>query len=116
MWVVFWAPGCPSCVIEMGMMETMYREHRGSGLEIVGIAVSTTAADAAAFGESAGITYSLAVDAHCGADASAIDYGVYFLPTHYFIDGDGVVRGWATGDASPDRFEERLERIIGPSD
>ncbi len=114
-WIVFWAPGCPSCAVEMGMMETMYQERRGSELEIVGVAVSTTAGDAAAFGTAAGITYPLAVDTSTAAgDATAIDYGVFLLPTHFFIDRDGVVRGFAVGDAPPDAFEERLDRIIGP--
>lgn len=97
------------------MMETMYQEHRASGLEIVGIAVSTSSADAAAFGEAAGITYPLAVDAAEG-EASAIDYQVYILPTHYFIDRDGIVRGWAAGDAPPDVFEEKLGRIVRPTE
>jgi peroxiredoxin len=114
-WIVFWAPGCPSCAVEMGMMETMYREHRSSDLEIVGIAVSTRAADAEAFGQAVGITYPLAVDTSDQA-SSAVDYQVYVLPTHYFIDRDGIVRGWAAGDAPPDAFEERLARIIGPAE
>lgn len=113
-WIVFWAPGCPSCDVEMGMMETMYRERRASGLEIVGIAVSTTAGDAAAFGDAVAISYPLAVDTSTTAgDASAVDYGVFVLPTHFFIDRDGVVRGFAVGDAPPDVFERNLERIIG---
>lgn len=115
-WVVFWAPGCPSCVIEMRMMESMYQEHRATGLEIVGIAVSTASADAAAFGEATGITYPLAVDAGGTADASAIDYAVYVLPTHYFIGRDGIVRGWVIGDAPPDRLEANLARAIVPDE
>ena len=111
-WIVFWAPGCPSCTVEMGMMETMYQKRRASGLEIVGIAVSTTAGDAAAFGTAVGITYPLAVDTSTAAgDATAVDYGVFLLPTHFFLDRDGVVRGFAVGDAPPDAFEERLDRI-----
>ncbi|MBA2632741.1 MAG: redoxin domain-containing protein, partial [Chloroflexi bacterium] len=70
-WVVFWAPGCPSCVIEMGMMETMYQERRAAGLEVVGIALSGALADAAAFGQAVGITYPLAVD-----PSTAVDYEV----------------------------------------
>jgi cytochrome c biogenesis protein CcmG/thiol:disulfide interchange protein DsbE len=115
-WIVFWAPGCPSCDIEMGMMDAMYQEHQDSGLEIVGIAVSTRSADAAAFGDAAGITYPLAVDTAVAGDVSAVEYQVYLLPTHYFIDRDGIVRAWVVGDAPSDIFEEKLARIIDPTE
>lgn len=68
------------------------------------------------FGNAIGISYPLAGDTFmiAAGDASAVDYGVFLLPTHFFLDRDGVVRGFAVGDAPPDAFEERLDRIIGP--
>ncbi len=90
------------------MMETMYQERRAAGLEVVGIALSGALADAAAFGQAVGITYPLAVD-----PSTAVDYEVVALPTHFWIDRDGIVRAWASGDAPPDVFEEKLARIVG---
>ncbi len=54
-----------------------------------------------------GITYPLAVD-----PSTAVDYEVVALPTHFWIDRDGIVRAWASGDAPPDVFEEKLARIV----
>lgn len=113
MWVNFWSTTCPSCVYEMPIMEGMYQEHRASGLEIVGIAVGTSAADAVAFGAALGITYPLAIDPPEVGEGSAVDYQVFFLPTHYFIDSDGIVRGFVVGDAPPQAFEEKVARIVG---
>ncbi len=44
---------------------------------------------------------------------AAVDYEVVVLPTHFWIDSDGIVRAWASGDAPPDLFEEKLARIVG---
>ena len=44
---------------------------------------------------------------------AAVDYEVVALPTHFWIDSDGIVRAWALGDAPPDLFEEKLARIVG---
>lgn len=107
-WVVFWAPGCPACKVEMRMMEDMYEENRGAGLEIVAIALNTTPSEATAYGEALGVTYPLAID-----DRAARDYGVVALPSHFWIDRSGIVRGWLAGEAPPELLAEEVSRILG---
>ena len=115
-WVNFWSTTCPACVYEMPIMEGKYREHRDAGLQIVGIAVGNTAEEAVAFGEAVGVTYPLAIDSASVGEGAAVDYQVFFLPTHYFIDADGIVRGFVMGDAPPEAFDERVARIVGAAD
>jgi hypothetical protein len=50
-----------------------------------------------------------------GLDVSAAimrTYGVYGLPTHYFVDRDGVIRDRWYGPLSRAQIEERLSVII----
>lgn len=115
-WVNFWSTTCPACVYEMPIMEGKYQEHRASGLEIVGIAVGNSTEEAVAFGEALGISYPLAIDSPGVGEGAAVDYQVFFLPTHYFIDSAGIVRGFVMGDAPPEAFDERVARIVGATD
>ena len=43
-------------------------------------------------------------------------YGVFGLPTHYFIDADGIIRDRFYGPMSLDQMEERLASILPATD
>lgn len=91
----------------MRMMEDMYQDNRGAGLEIVAIAIGTTPSEAAAYGEALDLTYPLAV-----GDRAAKDYGVMALPSHFWIDRSGIVHGWLAREAPPELLAEELSRIL----
>jgi len=40
--------------------------------------------------------------------------GVFGLPTHYFIDREGVIRDRYLGPLKRDQMEQRIERISRP--
>jgi peroxiredoxin len=97
-WVNFWATWCPPCAQEMPAMQTLYNQHRGSGLVLLGVDVqeSDTAVRAFTRGK---FDWTFLID----PDGKVVDrYMVGGLPTHFFIDKDGVIRAIYAGALSSD--------------
>ena len=89
-WINFWASWCPPCQAETPVLRDVYETHRSQGLELVAISVQeTTADDVRAYAQTYGLEYTIGFDA-----TSAIfkTYKAYGLPTHLFLDRDGVIR------------------------
>jgi peroxiredoxin len=91
-WLNFWASWCPPCQQETPILRQIAREYEDRGLAVVGIEVQETVEDGRRYVERYGIPYRI------GADVSGHvfrAYRVFALPTQFFIDADGVVRGTA---------------------
>jgi len=102
----FWADWCPFCKDEMSALEPIYRRLQTQGFHILAVNVRQDAETAGAFVRKLGITYETLLDAS-GEVARA--YGVQGLPTTFFVDGDGTLRGRILGESSP----EVTERMVG---
>ncbi len=85
----FWASWCPSCQEEMPTMEKLYQEFKPRGLEIVAVSIDTRKADVTKFMETHGVTFYALLDRN---GKVAQQYRVTAIPTHYFIDKNGVIR------------------------
>ncbi len=85
----FWASWCPSCQEEMPTMEKLYQEFKPRGLEIVAVSIDREKADVAKFMITHGVTFRALLDRD---GKVARKYRVTAIPTHYFIDKNGVVR------------------------
>ena len=83
--------------------------HEPDGLIILGIAVRDAPADARAFVKEVGVTYPIVLDE---PGKVADRYGAVALPVQYWIDRDGVVRGWAFGELPLDQYDPSLARIL----
>ncbi len=110
----FWATWCAPCRHETPFLETLYRERRSRGLEIVG--VSMDAGDArgqvADFVREYGVSYSILVDPQMrGMDL----YRVLGLPATFLVDREGVLRWMRIGPVGEtDRdFLNALEAVLG---
>lgn len=108
-WVAFWAPGCVSCEPTLLAMDELYREHKASGLSVIAVAVATDRATAEAYATALGLSYPVVLD---GDGAVFLEYGALFLPAHYWIDGDGMIRDWAAGDVPPDVLADAVGRLV----
>lgn len=111
-WLNFWATWCPPCQAETPTLRDAYERHRAEGLALVAVAVQeTTVEDVRAYARSYGLGYTIGFDAE-----SAIfrRYGIFGLPTHFFIDRDGVVRRVILGPVSADQAERYVGEILGP--
>lgn len=91
-----WASWCLPCRVEMPAIERVYQRHRGDGLVVVGMNVTSQDSEAAAraFAQEFGLTFPIVLDRDGGASAR---YEVMGLPSTYFIDRGGTIRNVIIG-------------------
>lgn len=109
-WLVFWATWCPPCQAETPNLQRAYSAHQIDGLELIAIDVHETAEIVSDYMATYELTYIAALDPSGSIMRS---YGVFGLPTHYFIDAEGINRDRFYGPMSLDQMEERLASILG---
>lgn len=89
----FWATWCPPCREEMPQIEAFYRRHRDQ-VEVLGVGVGETAEQVRAFLKDNPYSWRFVVD----PDLKVADrYRVFGIPVSYFIDKDGIIRGFYMG-------------------
>jgi thiol-disulfide isomerase/thioredoxin len=89
-WLSFFATWCPPCQEETPVLREAHERYAASGLEMVAVSVQeTTAEDVAAYAERYSLPYTIGFDATSAVFRSYRGFG---LPTHVFIDADGVIR------------------------
>ena len=109
-WLTFFATWCPPCQQETPVLREAYEAHRGEGLELVAVSVQeTTPDDVRAYAETYGLEFPIGFDA---TSAVFQVYQAYGLPTHLFIDRDGVIRNVWRGPLSTPEAEELLAPIL----
>ncbi|MBC8284560.1 MAG: TlpA family protein disulfide reductase [Nitrospinae bacterium] len=96
----FWATWCAACIEEMASMQNLYGSLQKQGVEIVAISIDR-------WNEDRIIEYAdkNKLSFHILRDPDQIvrkQYYVMGLPTSYLIDGEGKIRGYASGARSWD--------------
>jgi peroxiredoxin len=110
LWVVFWASWCPPCQQEMPDIKALATERAADGLKVLAISIQEPEADARAYTERFSLPFRVASDL-TGSVAQA--YGVFGLPSHYFISRDGEIVDRGFGQLDRASMELRLAKIIG---
>jgi cytochrome c biogenesis protein CcmG/thiol:disulfide interchange protein DsbE len=105
----FWADWCPFCESEMAQLEPLYRRYREQGLRILAINVRQDPDTAQRFVAKLGTSYETLLDSD-GRVARA--YGVLGLPTTFFIDRQGRLRGKIIGESTPEVFERVVKEML----
>jgi len=109
-WLTFFASWCPPCQQETPVLRDAYEAHREQGLELVAVSVQeTTADDVRAYADTYGLEFPIGFDA---TSAVFRTYQAYGLPTHLFIDRDGVIRDIYRGPLSRSEAERRLAPLL----
>jgi peroxiredoxin len=109
-WINFWASWCPPCRAENPDIETVYNAHKDAdGLVLLAAAIGE--------GRDAVASYMQRADLHypVGADSDtqiAADYRVLGIPTHIFVDREGIVREIRVGAMSEKTMEKKVAQII----
>jgi cytochrome c biogenesis protein CcmG/thiol:disulfide interchange protein DsbE len=85
----FWADWCPYCRDEMPVIEKYYRLLKKEGFEVLAVNVKQNPAVVEAFTAQVDITFPVLLDPD---GKMAQRYGVYAIPTDFFIDRDGTIR------------------------
>lgn len=84
----FWSSSCAPCQDEAGLLQSTWQRMQSKGVVFVGVDFEDTQGDGLSFLQKHSITYPNVLDA---SGATAINYGVTYTPTTYFIDSKGVV-------------------------
>jgi len=109
--LAFWATWCPFCREEIPAMESVYKEYKGKGLEIVAVAIKDKREDTLAFMKKNKLTYPVLMDPE--GDIGSL-YGAYATPTVYLIDRNGQVlaRMWGPGGWGNAASKKLIAQII----
>lgn len=94
--LAFWATWCEFCREEVPAMQSLYREFKDKGLEVVGVNIKDKREDALAFIKKNKISYPIMMDPE--GDVGSL-YGAYATPTVYLIDRNGIVLARMWGPA-----------------
>ena len=93
----------------MKAIEPVYQRHTDKGLTVLAINAGQDKKTIDAFIKKIGVTYPALLDEN---SAIARSYGVVGLPTTFFIDGKGIVRGKIVGEADEATFERHLQELL----
>ena len=110
-WINFWATWCPPCQRETPSLRDAYEAHRADGLMLVSIDVQEDAGTVREYATRYGLTYPIGLDV---TGAVFRSYLIFGLPSHYFLDRDGIIRGRYFGPLSPEQIEQQLAVILKP--
>ena len=110
-WINFWATWCPPCQRETPVLRDAYAKHKDDSLVLVGIDVQEDAGSVRDYASRYGLTYPIGLDV---TGAVFRTYLIFGLPSHYFIDRDGVIRGRYFGPLTADQVEQQLAVILAP--
>lgn len=106
----FWASWCGPCKSEMPEFQQAFEERTDVAFLLVNMTTGReTQADAQALLEQEGYTFPVLFD--LDADA-AMTYGVYSLPTTYFLDAEGDLVAWAQGAIDGETLQRGIEMIL----
>ena len=109
--VNFWASWCPPCRAEMPAMQQVYQELSSQGVTILAINAANQDDHAAAlnFAQSLGLSFPIVYD-QTGETSSR--YAIRSLPTSFFVDSQGVIRGIIVGGLSEAALRIRLRQLL----
>lgn len=109
-WLSFFATWCPPCQEETPVLRAAHERFAPQGLEMVAISVQeTTADDVRAYAETYDLTYTIGFDA---TSAVFRRYQGFGLPTHLFLDAEGVIRWISYGPLSMPEVERIVEPLL----
>lgn len=106
----FWASWCGPCKSEMPEFQAAYEE-LGDDVQFLMVNATTgreTQADAQALLDQEGYTFPVLFDTDGSA---AMTYGIYSLPTTYFIDAEGNLVAGARGAISGETLQKGIDMI-----
>ncbi len=105
----FWASWCGPCRSEMPHVQAAHENHSRHGLIVLGVNQRESPPAVARFVEEFNLTFAIPLDSDGAVSRS---YQARALPTSFFVDGDGVIRGTFTGPMSAGHIESLLDGIL----
>ncbi len=106
-WMVIWATWCPPCRAENPDVEAVYKEEKDNGLVVVGLDLGEPRKDVADYVKRTGLTYLIGLDYD---QSIASQYRLTGLPSHFFIDKDGILREIRVGAMNKKTMKAKIEQ------
>lgn len=106
----FWATWCGPCVYEMPYLQEVYEEWSDNGLVLLTINMGGTSSQVKEFLQSHDLSLPVLLDTNRDLAAR---YNIRYVPTTFFIDGDGTIQAVKVG-AFPNKeaMEGDLDKIM----
>jgi cytochrome c biogenesis protein CcmG/thiol:disulfide interchange protein DsbE len=110
-WINFWASWCPPCRAENPDIQDLYNAHKDAdGLVLLAPAIGEGRDSVAGYMQRADLHYPVGTDSDTQI---AANYRVLGIPTHIFVDREGIIRDMRIGAMSKKTMEKKLAQIIG---
>lgn len=109
LWIVFWATWCIPCQQEAADIRAAFHAHASDGLQVLAIDIQEPAAAVRAYAREHDLDYAIGLDPTAAVKAL---YGNLGLPSHIFLDGEGVIRDRYLGQLTAELMESHLRSII----
>ena len=108
LFVNFWGTYCPPCLAEMPDLQAAYEALANDDFVILGVNVEESPEKVNSWTQENGITFPIAI-----SDDGTINpiLALHRMPTTWFIDADGILRGKVEGQMSA-QLIERVARIL----
>ena len=104
----FWATWCPPCQAEMPELQAAHQRYGESGLVVLGVNQAEAPDVVQSFLETRGLDFPVVLDSR--GIASQL-YQVNSLPSTFFIDRSGVIRGVVIGQMNAATLKQQLKNI-----
>jgi peroxiredoxin len=111
----FWATRCPPCRREMPQIEAVYQEYKDRDVIVIGVHVIGKFFEPEdkirQFVQEGGYNWTFVTDT---TGLVAVNYGVFAIPTSFFIDSEGIIRAVKIGEMNKGAMEIRLRMAMEP--
>ena len=106
-WLNFWGSWCPPCRAELPDIEMAYRALVPSGVRLIALSIDQSRQEATDFARANGATFPV----YNIPDRSFFraEYDLRNVPTHLFIDADGMIRGVIAGSLGREAVLEKVQ-------
>jgi len=105
----FWGATCVPCQEEAPMLEKEWRHAQSQGVVFIGVDFQDAQSDGLSFLQKYGITYPNVLDTN---GSTAINYGVTFTPTTYFINKQGIVVSSIPREMTATELQNGIKSLI----
>lgn len=106
--VNFWASWCVPCRREAPLLEAAWQRHRGR-VQFIGVNFQDQEAEALKFIEEFGQSFPSGADPR---GEVGVAFGLFGVPTTYFIRPDGMIRAQKVGELSEEELDAYLKELL----
>ncbi len=105
----FFASWCLPCREEAPVLEKIAHEYGSKSVVFLGIAVDDTEEKMKDFMAKYGVTFPVGLDKTAAIQKS---FGLYGIPTTYFIDKQGVINYFHSGSVTEELLQHELDKLL----